>query len=122
LQSEDFSCGWAHSDFETGQLSSLAFYSYVKNSWFCVSDRTVPSVLLWTAIPESQLQLDNQVRTVQATNNLADVMIYLDFSQPVLNSSHQLQSVLQPSTGNLIATNQSSLGNRRFGFMVKIYF
>ncbi|KAH9534978.1 hypothetical protein CY35_17G030300 [Sphagnum magellanicum] len=82
------------------------------------SDRTVPSVLLWTAIPESQLQLDNQVRTVQATNNLADVMIYLDFSQPVLNSSHQLQSVLQPSTGNLIATNQSSLGNRRFGFML----
>jgi hypothetical protein len=81
-------------------------------------DRTVPSVLLWTAIPESQLQLDNQVRTVQATNNLADVMIYLDFSQPVLNSSHQLQSVLQPSTGNLIATNQSSLGNRRFGFML----
>jgi hypothetical protein len=79
-------------------------------------------VLLWTAIPESQLQLDNQVRTVQATNNLADVMIYLDFSQPVLNSSHQLQSVLQPSIGNLIATNQSSLGNRRFGFMVKIYF
>ncbi|CAK9210174.1 unnamed protein product [Sphagnum troendelagicum] len=81
-------------------------------------DRTVPSVLLWTAIPESQLQLDNQMRTVQATNNLADVMIYLDFSQPVLNSSHQLQSVLQPSTGNLIATNQSSLGNRRFGFML----
>ncbi|CAM6012995.1 unnamed protein product [Sphagnum balticum] len=81
-------------------------------------DRTVPSVLLWSAIPESQLQLDNQVRTVQATNNLADVMIYLDFSQPVLNSSHQLQSVLQPSTGNLIATNQSGLGNRRFGFML----
>jgi hypothetical protein len=100
----------------------LPFTLMSKTPGFFVSDRTVPSVLLWTAIPESQLQLDNQVRTVQATNNLADVMIYLDFSQPVLNSSHQLQSVLQPSTGNLIATNQSGLGNRRFGFMVKIYF
>ncbi len=41
MQSEDFSCGWARSDFEIGQLSSLGFWAYVKNSWFCVSDRTV---------------------------------------------------------------------------------
>ena len=33
-----------------------------------VADRTVPSVDLWTTIPSSEVTIDNQPRTYEATN------------------------------------------------------
>jgi hypothetical protein len=83
-----------------------------------VADRTVPTVNLWTAVPSSEVVINNQPRTCEATNRASDLRIYLDFDSPVTSSAQELLGVLSVSNGNLTATARKSLGNRRFGFRV----
>ena len=83
-----------------------------------VADRTIPSVDLWTAISDSEVTIDNQPRTIEATNRASDLRIYLDFDSPVTSSAEELLNLLSVTTGTLTATARKSLGNRRFGFMV----
>lgn len=84
----------------------------------CLSDRTVPSVNLWTAIPSSEVVIDNQSRTCEATNRVSDLIVYLDFDSPVKNSAEDVLNFLSVSSGVLTITARKSLGNRRFGFKV----
>lgn len=82
------------------------------------TDRTVPSVNLWTAVPSSEVIIDNQPRTCEATNRASDLMIYLNFDSPVKSSAQELLGFLSVSSGNLTATARKSDGNRHFGFEV----
>ncbi|XP_010251177.1 PREDICTED: uncharacterized protein LOC104593155 isoform X2 [Nelumbo nucifera] len=82
-------------------------------------DRRNVFVNLRTHIPEKLLELNSETRTVEATNNFKNLKIYLYFSVPVLNSSSEILSSLHPSQGLLLPTNGKSLGNRRFGFLVR---
>ncbi|CAK9863574.1 unnamed protein product [Sphagnum jensenii] len=88
------------------------------NSSFVIRfDRTAPSVNLWTASPDYQVTINNQSRTIQATNKVADLIIFLDFSQPITTTASELQQMLDVSSGvNLTARGRKSLGNRRFGY------
>ncbi|KAI7734484.1 hypothetical protein M8C21_030292 [Ambrosia artemisiifolia] len=81
-------------------------------------DRRNVNVDLRTHIPEQLLQLDNNVRSVQATNKHKNLKLYLYFTQPIVNTSTEVLKSLKVSQGSLVSTtsNKDSLGNRRFGF------
>uniref|UniRef100_A0A1D1YIJ6 Glutathione transport system permease protein gsiD n=1 Tax=Anthurium amnicola TaxID=1678845 RepID=A0A1D1YIJ6_9ARAE len=82
-------------------------------------DRRAVSVDVKTCIPKKLLEINSVTRTVEATNNDKNLKVYLYFSEPVVNSSSEILSVLHTTAGTLIPTNRSNLGNRRFGFLVK---
>lgn len=71
-----------------------------------------------THISEKLLQLDNNVRSVQATNKYKNLKLYLYFTQPIVNTSAEVLKSLKVSQGLLVSTTSTneSLGNRRFGF------
>ncbi|XP_077244190.1 uncharacterized protein LOC143884473 isoform X2 [Tasmannia lanceolata] len=95
------------------------FRRTTNSSFFLHFDRRSVFVNLTTHIPEKLLQLNSETRTVQATNKVEDLRVYLYFSEPVLNSSAEVLSVLHSSIGFLFPTNGRTLGNRRFGYLVK---
>ncbi|KAL4325881.1 hypothetical protein GQ457_11G033370 [Hibiscus cannabinus] len=89
------------------------------NSTFYVHyDRRSVFVDLRVHVPEKLLQLQSEVRTVQATNNYSNLKVYLYFSAPILNSSTEILSSLNISQGKLLPIIGEHHGNRRFGFMV----
>lgn len=69
-------------------------------------------------VPEKMLQIQGVTRLVQATNDDDNLRMYLSFAQPVLNSSEQILSALTVTDAVLTPTNRSTLGNRRFGYVV----
>jgi len=71
-----------------------------------------------TTVPEKMLEIQGVTRLVQATNDENDLRIYLSFAQPVLNSSEEILSVLKATDAVLTPTDRSTLGNRRFGYVV----
>ncbi|KAG0609988.1 hypothetical protein M758_7G030200 [Ceratodon purpureus] len=87
-----------------------------QSSFLVRFDRTVPSVNLWTAVPTSEVIINNQPRTCEATNNASDLMIYLNFDSPVTSSAQELLGFLSVSSGNLTAASRKTGGNRRFSF------
>lgn len=88
-------------------------------SFFYLSDRRKVSVNMRTLVPQKLLLIDKKMRTVEATNRYQNLRLYLHFSSPVLNSSSEILDVLQTSSGVLLPTStRSTLGNRRFGFIV----
>ncbi|URD81963.1 transposon protein [Musa troglodytarum] len=82
-------------------------------------DRRSVFMNLTSHIPERLLQLNGLLRTVQASNSARDLKIDLSFSEPVLNSSEEILDLLHASSGLLVPTNKSNLGNRRFGYLVQ---
>lgn len=90
------------------------------SSFYLHFDRRNVYVDLRTHIPEQLLQLDNTVRSVQATNKYKNLKLYLYFTEPIVNTSAQVLKSLQVSQGSLISatSNNDSLGNRRFGFQL----
>ncbi|URD81964.1 transposon protein [Musa troglodytarum] len=76
-------------------------------------DRRSVFMNLTSHIPERLLQLNGLLRTVQASNSARDLKIDLSFSEPVLNSSEEILDLLHASSGLLVPTNKSNLGNRR---------
>ncbi|KAJ4973650.1 hypothetical protein NE237_006824 [Protea cynaroides] len=95
------------------------FTRTANSSFFVHFDRRNVFLNLRTRIPEQLLQINGDTRTVEATNNSKNLKVYLYFSDPVLNSSAEILTSLQTSQGLLLPTNGMSLGNRRFGFLVK---
>ncbi|KAH9315090.1 hypothetical protein KI387_023717, partial [Taxus chinensis] len=92
-----------------------------ENSSFVIHfDRRPVDVNLWTPIPELQMDINNELRTVQTTNKEDNLKIFLDFNNPIVNSSAEILSVLylQSSTGLLMPIHRKSHGNRQFGFQI----
>lgn len=81
-------------------------------------DRRNVFVNLRTHVPEKLLKLNNQTRTVQATNDNDKLNVYLYFSEPVLNSSAEILKLLSTNHGDLLPIDGKTNGNRRFAFMV----
>ncbi|KAL5059272.1 hypothetical protein RYX36_030876 [Vicia faba] len=71
-----------------------------------------------TRVPEKLLRINSETRTIQATNDLNKLKVYLYFSSPIVNSSMEVMSSLNISRGSLVPTSAENLGNRRFGFMI----
>ncbi|RLM98408.1 hypothetical protein C2845_PM06G03680 [Panicum miliaceum] len=81
-------------------------------------DRRDDSMNITATVPERMLEIQGVPRLVQATNDEKDLRIYLSFAQPVLNSSEEILSVLKATDAVLTPTGRSTLGNRRFGYVV----
>ncbi|KAL1222119.1 hypothetical protein V5N11_009353 [Cardamine amara subsp. amara] len=86
--------------------------------FFVHFDRRNVFVNLRTHVPEKLLKLNNQTRTVQATNDNDKLNVYLYFSEPVLNSSAEILRLLSTNQGDLLPVDGKTNGNRRFSFMV----
>ncbi|XP_071731688.1 uncharacterized protein [Rutidosis leptorrhynchoides] len=87
------------------------------HSWV-IFDRRKVYVDMRTHISEQLLQLNNNVRSVQATNKYKNLKLYLYFTQPIVNTSAEVLKALKVSEGSLVSTTSAneSLGNTRFGF------
>jgi len=84
------------------------------------TDRRRVFVDLRIHIPEKLLQLNNEIRTVKATNNYDNLKFYLYFSEPILNSSAEILNSLNTSEGVLLPISGENLMNRKFGFQVNL--
>ncbi|CAL9127599.1 unnamed protein product, partial [Musa acuminata var. zebrina] len=95
-------------------------FERTSNSSFILHfDRRSVFMNLTTHIPKKSLQLNGKLRTAEATNTYKGLKIYLSFSEPVLNSSEEILGLLHSTSGSLIPTKRNSLGNRRFGYLVR---
>ncbi|CAL4902451.1 unnamed protein product [Urochloa decumbens] len=94
-------------------------FTRTANSTFTLHfDRRNDSMSISATVPERMLEIQGVTRLVQATNDDKDLRVYLSFAQPVLNSSEEILSVLKATDAVLTPTNRSTLGNRRFGYVV----
>ncbi|CAL5096604.1 unnamed protein product [Urochloa decumbens] len=94
-------------------------FTRTANSTFTLHfDRRNDSMSISATVPEKMLEIQGVTRLVQATNDDKDLRVYLSFAQPVLNSSEEILSVLKATNAVLTPTNRSTLGNRRFGYVV----
>ncbi|KAJ6294086.1 hypothetical protein OIU76_022213 [Salix suchowensis] len=76
------------------------FTRAANSSFFVHFDRRNVFVDLRIHIPEKLLQLNNEIRTVTATNNDDNLKFYMYFSQPILNSSAEILNSLNTSQGS----------------------
>ncbi|CAG7869805.1 uncharacterized protein LOC103873166 isoform X1 [Brassica rapa] len=95
-----------------------SFKRALGSRFFVHFDRRNVFVNLRTHVPEKLLKLNNQTRTVQATNDNDKLNVYLYFSEPVLNSSAEILKLLSTNHGDLLPIDGKTNGNRRFAFMV----
>ncbi|GJN22115.1 hypothetical protein PR202_gb09651 [Eleusine coracana subsp. coracana] len=95
-------------------------FTRTSNSSFTLRfDKRNDSMNITTGIPEKLLRMQGVTRLVQATNDANELRIYLSFAQPVLNSSDEILSVLKATHDAVLTpTSRSTLGNRRFGYVV----
>ncbi|KAJ8634194.1 hypothetical protein MRB53_027530 [Persea americana] len=91
-----------------------------KNSSIVIHfDRRPVYVDLWTSVPSYELQISRVLRTVIATNKTEDLEIFLEFSDPVMNSTGDIMNVLHANAGYFLPLPSGIHGNRRFGFKLK---
>uniref|UniRef100_A0ACD5ZK20 Uncharacterized protein n=1 Tax=Avena sativa TaxID=4498 RepID=A0ACD5ZK20_AVESA len=89
------------------------------NSSFTLRFDTRKDAMNITAtIPEKLLQIEGATRVVEATNDERELRIYLSFAEPVMNSSAEVLAALTATGAALTPTNRTTLGNRRFGYVV----
>ncbi|KAI3454471.1 hypothetical protein Pfo_011134 [Paulownia fortunei] len=88
------------------------------SSLFIHFDRRSVFVNLRTHIPERLLQINSQTRTILATNKNKNLMVYLYFTEPVMNSSAEILNSLNTNQGSLVPVSGSSFGQRRFGYQL----
>ncbi|KAK8457069.1 hypothetical protein SEVIR_3G122400v4 [Setaria viridis] len=94
-------------------------FTRTANSTFTLHfDRRDDSMNITATVPEKMLQIQGVTRLVQATNDEKDLRVYLSFAQPVLNSSQEILTALTATGAILTPTKRSTLGNRRFGYVV----
>ncbi|KAL3512805.1 hypothetical protein ACH5RR_025522 [Cinchona calisaya] len=89
------------------------------SSVFIHFDRRSVFTNLRTHIPEKVLQINREARTVLAANKRKNLKVYLNFTEPVLNSSAEIMSTLNTSQGSLLPISGNTFGNCRFRFQVK---
>lgn len=82
-------------------------------------DRRPVYVDLWTSVPSYELEISRVPRTVIATNKTEDLNIFLEFSDPVMNSTEDIMNVLHANAGYFSPLPSGIHGNRRFGFEVR---
>ncbi|KAL3696418.1 hypothetical protein R1sor_010494 [Riccia sorocarpa] len=104
-------------DFCTDAAGNV-FRRNVNSSFTVRFDRSIPTVNMWTPIQDAQVQIHNEFRTISATNNSDDLIIYLDFSESMITTTAQLLKALRTTDGVFSSTNRKSHGNRRFGFLL----
>lgn len=73
---------------------------------------------LKTHIPERQLPIESETRTVLATNKNRNLKVYLYFTEPVLNTSAEILNSITTSEGSFLPVSGDTFGNRRFGYQV----
>ncbi|GAB4845770.1 hypothetical protein Ancab_039179 [Ancistrocladus abbreviatus] len=95
-------------------------FARTENSSFVVHfDRREVFVSLRTHIPEWLIQLNGEARTVLATNNRKYLKLYLYFTEPVLNSSVEIQSSINMTQGSLCPLIGKNRTNKRFGYLIQ---
>ncbi|KAL9277823.1 hypothetical protein ACSQ67_024948 [Phaseolus vulgaris] len=82
-------------------------------------DRRPVMVDFWTSVPSYELKINGIPRTVVATSKPEDLIIFLDFSIPIRNSTKQVLNALQVNSGVLTPLHGRSNGSRRFSFELK---
>ncbi|XP_058093203.1 uncharacterized protein LOC131239494 isoform X1 [Magnolia sinica] len=82
-------------------------------------DRRPVHADMWTLVPAYELEIGKMLRTVFATNKTEDLEIFLEFSDPVVNSTKDILSVLHANVGNLVPIHSGIHGVRRFGFKLQ---
>ncbi|KZV52160.1 hypothetical protein F511_07115 [Dorcoceras hygrometricum] len=88
------------------------------SSYFIHIDRRSVTVKLKTHIPERQLPIESETRTVLATNKDRKLKVYLYFTEPVLNSSAEILNSITSSEGSFVPVTGDTFDNRRFGFQL----
>lgn len=73
----------------------------------------------WTSVPSYELKINGIPRTVVATSKPEDLIIFLDFSIPIRNSTKQILNALHVNSGVLTPLHGRSNGARRFSFEVR---
>jgi len=73
----------------------------------------------WTSVPSYELKINGIPRTVVATSKPEDLIIFLDFSIPITNSTEQVLNALHVNSGVLIPLHGRSNGTRGFSFKVR---
>ncbi|CAL5203314.1 unnamed protein product [Lathyrus oleraceus] len=99
-------------------IAGNSFTRMLNSSVHVHIDRRKVYVNIRTHVPEKLLRINSETRTVQATNDLNKLKVYLYFSAPIVNSSMEVMNSLNISRGSLVPTSAENLGNRRFGFMI----
>ncbi|MED6172218.1 hypothetical protein PIB30_048006 [Stylosanthes scabra] len=79
-------------------------------------DRRPVMVDFWTSVPSYELKINSIPRTVLATCKPEDMIIFLDFSIPIRNSTEQILSVLNVNSGILTPFHGRINETRRFSF------
>ncbi|CAI9112664.1 OLC1v1013138C3 [Oldenlandia corymbosa var. corymbosa] len=74
---------------------------------------------LRTRIPEKLVYINQEARSLLATNKNKNLEVYVYFTEPVLNSSTEILALLNTSVGSLLPLNGDTSGNQRFGYQVK---
>ncbi|WVZ07629.1 hypothetical protein V8G54_020975 [Vigna mungo] len=82
-------------------------------------DRRPVMVDFWTSVPSYELKINGIPRTVVATSKPEDLIIFLDFSIPIRNSTKQILNALHVNSGVLTPLRGRSNGARRFSFELK---
>ncbi|XP_027922299.1 uncharacterized protein LOC114180015 [Vigna unguiculata] len=82
-------------------------------------DRRPVMVDFWTSVPSYELKINGIPRTVVATSKPEDLIIFLDFSIPIRNSTKQVLNALHVNSGVLTPLHGRSNGARRFSFELK---
>ncbi|XP_020237910.1 uncharacterized protein LOC109817124 isoform X2 [Cajanus cajan] len=82
-------------------------------------DRRPVKVDFWTSVPTYELKVNGIPRTVVATSKPGDLVVFLDFSIPIRNSTEQVMNALHVNSGVLTPLNCRSNGTRRFRFNLK---
>ncbi|KAL1314635.1 hypothetical protein HN51_041455 [Arachis hypogaea] len=81
-------------------------------------DRRPVMVDFWTSVPSYELKINSIPRTVIATCKPEDMIIFLDFSIPIRNSTEQILSALHVNSSILTPFHDRSNEARRFSFML----
>ncbi|CAM0945609.1 unnamed protein product [Alopecurus aequalis] len=95
------------------------YFRRTSNSSFTLRfDRRDDAMNITATIPQKLLQIEGATRVVEATNDERELRIYLSFAEPVMNSSAEILAALSATGALLTPTNRTTLGNRRFGYLV----
>ncbi|XP_028772478.1 uncharacterized protein LOC114729614 [Neltuma alba] len=82
-------------------------------------DRRPVTVDIWTSVPSYELVINKVPRTVIATSKTEDLIIFLDFSTPLRNSTKQILNTLRVNSGTLVPFHVRQNETRRFAFKLK---
>ncbi|CAI0457628.1 unnamed protein product [Linum tenue] len=88
-----------------------------KNSAMIVRfDRRPVVADLWMPVSSYVLKINGVPRTVLSTNKMEELKIFLDFSNPIKNSTEEVLSALHVKSGSVSSVLSGHQGNGKFAF------